>query len=637
MGVILNKPDLSGYMTVEDYQTDEEVVAAALNDLDGRIKTVAEDVKANSTQKGMYGQISRDESSGYLAVNKKPTTLGDKILIDQFVFPLGNSDNYNLAVVGNYAMHDQDIEGVECNICLRIRVNNGEHTLPTRRTLYIHPMGSSDNPERAYEIAAVSSEEIVVRYHGGDEIYRFTINDPQLYSDGVYIPLTKTFVNSGYQYNRLISEEISVSRELSGQWGSILTVDLAIPQTIAEAEMDEYGSLIWKAVPTLSDNILRDTAGKNYIPTNKAVAYHTKNFTRRFETEYVRGEDDIASDGTYVDLGDFSPAIQYQDLKAGDIIDVAPKKEDITNVIFRNNGTESIHTEVYYASQDLDNFVPGTPYYCIRYERIADFPSDPDTQMSTLIFYKKWISEDGFPVPPFFIFQAQPKETESGVTGLIPLVGFVGFNSTGEPVLLNPDSDYVGFIENESSSHFFCTEVVINRGVETTTLTPKRQDDGVVSILDYYKFYYVAEGKTYIMSRDGNYARPLDVTKSVIELYREELKNQAKPIILEPSYDRIGKSSDYMTRDSAAALLGCSVGDLEALLDYRYTCVINRNGSSAFAFRTIVPQIAYRSKTNEISSNIITLYFGDSSLNGHLLIERNQDHGWRIEYTPETA
>lgn len=40
MGVILNKPDLSGYMTVEDYQTDEEVVAAALNDLDGRIKTV---------------------------------------------------------------------------------------------------------------------------------------------------------------------------------------------------------------------------------------------------------------------------------------------------------------------------------------------------------------------------------------------------------------------------------------------------------------------------------------------------------------------------------------------------------------------------------------------------------------------
>lgn len=48
MGAILNKPDLSGYMTVEDYQTDEEVVAAALNDLDGRIKTVADDVKANS-------------------------------------------------------------------------------------------------------------------------------------------------------------------------------------------------------------------------------------------------------------------------------------------------------------------------------------------------------------------------------------------------------------------------------------------------------------------------------------------------------------------------------------------------------------------------------------------------------------
>lgn len=40
MGVILNKPDLSGYMTVEDYQTDEEVVAAALNDLDGRIKSI---------------------------------------------------------------------------------------------------------------------------------------------------------------------------------------------------------------------------------------------------------------------------------------------------------------------------------------------------------------------------------------------------------------------------------------------------------------------------------------------------------------------------------------------------------------------------------------------------------------------
>lgn len=358
--------------------------------------------------------------------------------------------------------------------------------------------------------------------------------------------------------------------------------------------------------------------------------------TRRFETEYVRGEDDIASDGTYVGLGDFRPDIQYEYLKAGDIIDVAPKEEDITNVIFRNDGTESIRTQVYYASQDRDNFVSGTSYYCIKYERIADFPSDPNTQMSTLIFYKEWSSEDGVPVPPYFVFQARPEETESGVTGLIP---FVGFNNGGsQPVALNPDSDYIGFIEDESSSDFVCTEVVINPGVETSTptLTPKRQDDGVVSILDYYKFYYVAEGKTYVMSRDGDYARPLDITKSVVELYREELRNQARPIILKPNYERISESSGYITRDSAADLLGCSVGDLEALLDYQYTCVMNRDGSYANAFRAIVPNIAYRSGTNEILSNNITLYSDNSSSDGYLRIERNQNYGWLIEYTPTT-
>ena len=45
MGVILNKPDLSGYMTVEDYQTDEEVVAASLNELNTRIKAVEDDIE----------------------------------------------------------------------------------------------------------------------------------------------------------------------------------------------------------------------------------------------------------------------------------------------------------------------------------------------------------------------------------------------------------------------------------------------------------------------------------------------------------------------------------------------------------------------------------------------------------------
>lgn len=67
MGVILNKPDLSGYMTVEDYQTDEEVVAAALNDLDGRIKTVAEDTKEElaSKQDAIEAiQVSIDGTSG---------------------------------------------------------------------------------------------------------------------------------------------------------------------------------------------------------------------------------------------------------------------------------------------------------------------------------------------------------------------------------------------------------------------------------------------------------------------------------------------------------------------------------------------------------------------------------------------
>lgn len=296
--------------------------------------------------------------------------------------------------------------------------------------------------------------------------------------------------------------------------------------------------------------------------------------TKRFETEYVRGEDKIINNDN-VTLGDFNPDIRFEDLKAGDIVDVTPKEEDITNVIFRNNGTESIRTQVYYASQDRDNFVPGTSYYCIKYKRIADFPSDPNTQMSSLIFYKKWSNEDGAPVPPYFGFLAQPEETESGVTGLIPFVVFDS-DSDGEPVPLNSDSGYVGFIEDKSSSNFFCTEVVINRGVETTQITPKRQDDGVVSILDYYKFYYVAEGKTYVMSRDGNYARPLDITKNVVEWLREKVisgnnESESGVIVLNPDWKNMPTTSRAMTEKVACELLGCSEDDLYNILESRYS------------------------------------------------------------------
>lgn len=524
-------PDLSEYMTVEDYQTDEEVVAAALNDLDGRIKTVAEDVKANSTQKGMYGQISRDESSGYLAVNKKPTTLGDKILIDPFIFPLGNSNDYNLAVVGKYNMYDHDIEGIECDICLRIRGNNGGYVLPTGATLYIHPMGSSDNPERAYEIAAVSSEEIVVRYHGGDEIYRFTINDPQLYSDGVYIPLTKTFVNDGYAYNRFISEEILESQELAGRWSSILTVDLAIPQTIAEAEMDEYGSLIWKAVPTLSDNILRDTAGKNYIPTNKAVAYHTKNFTKRFETEYTRGEDEIEDNGNFVTvcLGNYQPdfdrfvAGNGPIWQAGDVIDVPYKEVDVTDLMFHMNSDggpestpKSVNTMVYYTNQD---YIEG-----IRYKRIADAPSDTSIKLSSLLIFRDQESETLEPLHPYYYFGGEFVDSESdGIkfdfqVEFRELIG--GLNASQE---LNDDNGLISFWDGEIDTYLTALEVVWDDN--NSRWVNKRQNDGYTSILDYYKFYYYANGKTYVASRSGNDVRPVDISKNVIEDLREEVKS----------------------------------------------------------------------------------------------------------------
>lgn len=64
MGVILNKPDLSGYMTVEDYQTDEEVVAAALNDLNGRIKTV-ENADYATTLNNLNSRITTVENADY--------------------------------------------------------------------------------------------------------------------------------------------------------------------------------------------------------------------------------------------------------------------------------------------------------------------------------------------------------------------------------------------------------------------------------------------------------------------------------------------------------------------------------------------------------------------------------------------
>ena len=38
-------PDLSPYLTIADYQTDEEVIAASLNELNTRIKAVEDDIE----------------------------------------------------------------------------------------------------------------------------------------------------------------------------------------------------------------------------------------------------------------------------------------------------------------------------------------------------------------------------------------------------------------------------------------------------------------------------------------------------------------------------------------------------------------------------------------------------------------
>lgn len=316
----------------------------------------------------------------------------------------------------------------------------------------------------------------------------------------------------------------------------------------------------------------------------------SSNATKRFEAQYVRGEDNIGADGTYVTLGDFQLDLSNLDLKAGDIVDVPSKEEDITNVIFRNNGTESIQTQVYYSSQDRNNFEPGNRYGCIRYERIADLPSDSNTQMSWLIFYKNWDTESGTPAAPYFVFQASQGETESGVTGLLPAVMFSADND-GLPSFLNPDSDYIGFIENESSSDFNCVEMVLSAGGESTpTLTPKRQDDGVVSILDYYKFYYVAEGKTYVMSRDGDYARPLDITKSVVEWLREKVmsgnnESECGVIILDPDWKHMPTTRTSMTSRVASELLGCSEDDLYNIIESRYSkLLVMLNDEEAVVF-----------------------------------------------------
>lgn len=360
--------------------------------------------------------------------------------------------------------------------------------------------------------------------------------------------------------------------------------------------------------PTLINGI--GSEGWDYIGAgNGSDSSDSSNTTKRFEAQYVRVEDNIGAD--YVELGDFAPDIQYQDLKAGDIVDIPPKEEDITNVIFRNDGTESIHTRVYYASQDTDNFVPGTSYHCIRYERIADFPSGPNTQMSMLVFYKDWNNNTGGPAEPYFMFGALPKESESGVTGLVPRVSFFR-DGSGDFVDLDPDSDYIGFVEDESSSYLNCVEVVVNTTSEASTqaFIPKRQDDGVVSILDYYKFYYVAEGKTYVMSRDGNYAIPLDITKPIVEELREkvrDLENKVPTNILMTTYGEtisgVG-GGEYIASDISASDLANMLGireidDIDTISEKALNKLLWGNVTNLFVSTTEgVMQAFFQSRIN---------------------------------------
>lgn len=262
-----------------------------------------------------------------------------------------------------------------------------------------------------------------------------------------------------------------------------------------------------------------------YTYSNGQPVIYNANVCHRFETEYVKGEDKVEENGNFVTvyLGGLSPDFDRffvnnePTWQAGDVIDVPYKEVDITDLMFHMSSDggpestpESVNTTVYYTNQDS---IEG-----IKYKRIADAPSDTNVKLSSLLIFQNWDSESMNPSSPYYFFGGKFVDSESYGIKFDFQVEFRGGSQE-----LNEDNGLISFLDGETDTYLTALEVV--RDDNSTSWVHKRQGDGYTSILDYYKFYYYANGRTYVASRSGNYTRPVDISKNVIEDLREEVKS----------------------------------------------------------------------------------------------------------------
>lgn len=340
--------------------------------------------------------------------------------------------------------------------------------------------------------------------------------------------ITKTAETSAGQYSgvRLVnadSMEAQLSMDPIDEYAVGDTVSAVIPAGYYYMSNDDGTQGAFSAVFV--------EPGAVYTYSNGEPLIYNANVCHRLETEYTRGEDEIDDHGNFVTvyLGNYQPdfnrfvANNEPIWQAGDVIDVPYKEVDVTDLMFHMNSDggpestpKSVRTTVYYTNQD---YIEG-----IRYKRIADAPSDTNIKLSSLLIFRDQDSETLEPLHPYYYFGGEFVDSEAdGIkfdfqVEFRELIG--GLNSSQE---LNDDNGLISFRDGEIDTYLTALEVVWDDN--NSRWVNKRQNDGYTSILDYYKFYYYANGKTYVASRSGNYARPVDISKDVIEDLREEVKS----------------------------------------------------------------------------------------------------------------
>ena len=335
--------------------------------------------------------------------------------------------------------------------------------------------------------------------------------------------ITKTAETSAGQYSgvRLVnadSMEAQLSMDPIDEYAVGDTVSAVIPAGYYYMSNDDGTEGAFSAVFVES--------GAVYTYSNGEPVIYNANVCHRLETEYVRGKDDIEDNGKFVTvfLGDYQPdfnrfvANDGPIWQAGDVIDVPYKEVDITDLMFHMNSDggpestpKSVRTTVYYTNQD---YIEG-----IRYKRIADAPSDTNIKLSSLLIFRDYDLETNEPNRPYYYFGGEFADSESEGVQFDFQVEFREFNSSRE---LNENNGLISFVDSDTDTYLTAFEVVWDDN--NSCWVPKRLGDGYTSILDYYKFYYYANGKTYVASRSGNYVRPVDISKDVIEDLREEVK-----------------------------------------------------------------------------------------------------------------